>query len=85
MLCNACPTSTATLDISAWSLFLAPDDEAQDVLELSGNTGLHYCYAYGFKEIGDYLKTRGANDGLLNVDGLTCYEGLSNDSLNVEG
>lgn len=44
---------------------------------LVGNTALHYCFAYHNDELGKYLISRGANDGILNVDGLTCYEGLS--------
>lgn len=51
----------------------------------SGNTAMHYCYAYNNASLGDYLKTRGANDGLLNVDGMTCYEGLSKEYLKAPG
>ena len=43
---------------------------------LSGETVLHYVYAYGFEELGEYLKSKGADDTLTNIDGLTCYEGL---------
>mmetsp|Transcript_16577 Transcript_16577/g.24937 ORF Transcript_16577/g.24937 Transcript_16577/m.24937 type:complete len:602 (+) Transcript_16577:124-1929(+) len=42
-----------------------------------GNTALHYCFAYGFAEIGEYLISCGANEYAVNSDGLTCYEGLS--------
>lgn len=48
---------------------------------LSGNTCLHYCYAYGHEDIGIYLKSRGADDSIVNADGMTCYEGLSNSAL----
>ena len=41
---------------------------------LSGNTPLHYCYAYNFPELGAYLKGKGADDSILNIDGMTCYE-----------
>ena len=43
----------------------------------NGQTVLHYAYAYGFESLADYLKSKGADDTILNVDGLTCYEGLS--------
>jgi ankyrin repeat protein len=42
-----------------------------------GNTPLHYCYAYHNIPLGDYLKLKGADDSIVNVDGLTAYEGLS--------
>ena len=42
-----------------------------------GNTPLHYCFAYGFDEIGHHLISLGANEYAANNDGLTCYEGLS--------
>jgi len=51
---------------------------------LTGNTAMHYCYAYAFHKLGDYLRSKGADDSILNVDGLTCYEGLSNDSMNKQ-
>ena len=44
---------------------------------LNGNTILHYAYEYKFEELAEYLKEKGADDSLLNADGLTCYEGLS--------
>ena len=43
----------------------------------NGQTVLHYAYAYGFESLADYLKSKGADDTLHNLDGLTCYEGLS--------
>jgi ankyrin repeat protein len=48
---------------------------------LSGNTFLHYCYAYGQDELGEYLKGKGADDSILNIDEMTCYEGLSAEAL----
>ncbi len=48
---------------------------------LNGQTVLHYCFAYGFEDLADYLLKKGANDALLNADGLTCYEGLSADTV----
>merc|ERR1712046_5290 len=41
---------------------------------LNGNTILHYAYEYNFEELAEYLKEKGADVGLLNADGLTCYE-----------
>jgi hypothetical protein len=49
---------------------------------LAGNTVLHYCFAYSFEELGDYFITKGADDSVANAEGLTCYEGLSQDSVN---
>ena len=42
-----------------------------------GNTALHYCFAYSFDDLGEYLIKKGADDSLKNGDGLTCYEGLN--------
>ncbi|KAL4100404.1 hypothetical protein PRIC1_008198 [Phytophthora ramorum] len=44
---------------------------------LNGQSLLHYCHEYGFHELMEYLMEKGARDDLLNADGLTCYEGLS--------
>jgi hypothetical protein len=52
---------------------------------LTGNTALHYCYAYSQYELGDYLKKKGADDSILNADGMTCYEGLSAEALREPG
>lgn len=38
---------------------------------------LHYAYAYGFEDMATYMMEKGADDSLVNADGLTCYEGLS--------
>ena len=46
-------------------------------LQLNGQTVLHYAYSYGFQELAEYLMEKGADDSLVNADGLTCYEGLS--------
>ncbi len=48
---------------------------------LKGNSVLHYCKEYGFTELFDYFKEKGASDALTNADGLTCYEGLSIDNV----
>ena len=47
-----------------------------DAANRQGNTGLHYCIAYGFNALGDYLISKGANDKVRNKLGLTCYEGI---------
>lgn len=44
---------------------------------LKGNSALHYCFSYGYDDIGTYLIESGANDEHTNADGLTCYEGLT--------
>ena len=46
-----------------------------------GNTALHYCFEYQNNHLGEYLIQKGANDEIKNVEGLTCYEGLSQDKL----
>jgi hypothetical protein len=43
---------------------------------LNGNTCLHYCYEYKLDDLAEYMKSKGADDSLLNSEGLTCYEGL---------
>ena len=48
-----------------------------------GNTPLHYCFAYGYTELGQYLVSKGADDAMRNVDGLTCYEGLNGDDISL--
>lgn len=55
-----------------------------NIQNLTGNTALHYCYAYSNIELADYLKTKGADDSIINVDGLTCYEGLNKESMNKQ-
>ncbi|KAJ1493071.1 ankyrin repeat-containing domain protein, partial [Baffinella frigidus] len=41
-----------------------------------GNTVLHFCFTYGYGDLGDYLISKGANANLKNNNGLTCYDGL---------
>lgn len=48
---------------------------------LNGETVLHFAYAYGFDDLGDYLKSKGADDTIVNIDGLTPYEGLHQDDV----
>lgn len=42
----------------------------------TGNTPLHFAFAYGFDKLGDYLISKGADPGVRNTSGLTPYEGL---------
>jgi hypothetical protein len=48
---------------------------------LQGQTPLHFTYSYGYAEVGEYLVQKGADDSVRNKDGLTCYEGLSADTV----
>ena len=48
---------------------------------LAGNTPLHFCFAYGFEDLGEYLMDKGGDDSVVNADGLTCYEGLNMESV----
>lgn len=47
-----------------------------DLQNNKGNTALHFCFAFGFQPLGDYLISKGADEFATNIDGLTCYEGL---------
>lgn len=44
------------------------------VCVFQGNTCLHYCFAYGYTELGEYLKSKGAQNDIPNKDGLTSDE-----------
>ena len=41
------------------------------------NSALHYSFAFEFNDIGRFLINEGADEYLLNNEGLTCYEGLT--------
>ena len=45
-----------------------------DATNQNGNTGLHFCFMYAYYGLGEYLISKGANDGLRNADGATPYE-----------
>jgi len=49
----------------------------KDTQSLLGNTALHYAFEYGHPDLGEYMISKGANYELANVQGCTCYEGLS--------
>ena len=38
---------------------------------------MHFAFAYGYKDLGKYLLSLGADDTVANVHGMTCYEGLT--------
>ena len=44
-----------------------------------GNTALHFALAFQFQAIGEFLVAKGDDDSILNLKGLTCYEGLGKD------
>ena len=46
-------------------------------MQFKGCTALHYCFAYQYIPLGEYLLSKGAKDTIVNNAGLTCYEGLS--------
>jgi len=46
-----------------------------------GNTALHYCFAYGFHELGEYLVEKGADDTIANSEGVAPREGLTSASV----
>ncbi|KAE9091866.1 hypothetical protein PF010_g18021 [Phytophthora fragariae] len=50
---------------------------------LNGQSLLHYCHEYGFHDLMEYLMEKGARDDLLNADGLTCYEGLTQEAVDA--
>lgn len=41
-----------------------------------GQTALHFCFSYNHEDMANDLIERGADDELLNAEGLTCWEGL---------
>lgn len=41
-----------------------------------GNTSLHFATSYGYSALSKYLIGHGADDTLMNMKGLTCYDGI---------
>ena len=41
-----------------------------------GNTALHFTMSYGYQSLANYMLSKGADDTLINMKGLTCYDGL---------
>lgn len=52
---------------------------------LNGNTPLHYCYAYAFTQLAEFLIAKGADESLSNNDGKLPYEGLGKDETEQTG
>jgi hypothetical protein len=74
--------------LSICKLLLDHDQRGEDKGRLvdeqnhRGNTALHYSLAYGYREISDYLiAAGGADEFVVNGEGLTCYEGLKREDL----
>mmetsp|Transcript_7720 Transcript_7720/g.24290 ORF Transcript_7720/g.24290 Transcript_7720/m.24290 type:complete len:1199 (+) Transcript_7720:59-3655(+) len=42
----------------------------------TGNTALHYANEYKFDALTEYILNKGGDDTILNMKGLTCYEGV---------
>ncbi len=49
----------------------------------SGNTALHYLYEYDHVVLAEYLLRKGADDSILNSQGLTPYEGAHREHLDL--
>jgi len=41
-----------------------------------GNAAIHYTHEYKFDALAQYILDKGGDDTLLNMKGLTCYEGV---------
>ena len=41
---------------------------------ITGNTVLHFCCLFSHDDLAKYLISKGADETILNADGLTCYE-----------
>ena len=50
-----------------------------DATNKQGNTALHYCYGYGYFELGEYLVNKGADPNSRNAAGQTPYDGVSSE------
>ncbi|CAM9395173.1 unnamed protein product, partial [Ectocarpus sp. 12 AP-2014] len=70
--------------------FLLRKGATMNLQNMDGNTVLHFCYSHGHQarkngtaaaDLANYLRTKGADDSLLNSEGLTCYEGLQADQV----
>lgn len=47
-----------------------------DAQNLKGNTGVHFLYAYGYADIGEYFIEKGASDSVMNELGRTPRDGI---------
>lgn len=44
--------------------------------QIQGQTPLHFCIAYNYDKIGEYLISKGAKDSIQNYFGYGPYDGL---------
>ena len=51
-----------------------------NAVNLQGSSPLHYAFAYHYDPLAAYLISKGADDRLINYFGLSCYDGLRQDS-----
>ena len=54
-----------------------------DAVNAQGNSALHYCYGYGYFELGEYLIAKGADPDVKNADGLTPRDTLSGEQVRL--
>ena len=76
---NARRAAKAVLRCTDYSVS-PPVLEFIDAQNAAGNTALHYCFAYGYHALGEYLLSLGADERIANVHGLSCYEGLDSNA-----
>ena len=48
---------------------------------ITGNTVLHFCCVFSHDDLAKYLISKGADDTILNANGLTCYEAALADEI----
>ena len=39
-----------------------------------GDSAMHLCFKFNYRELGEYLKSKGADDTIRNAKGQNCYE-----------
>ena len=47
------------------------------MMNIQGHTCLHFCFAYKYTELGEYLISKGADPTIKNIYGRTCFQGLA--------
>ena len=52
-----------------------------DAVNNMGNSALHYCYSYGYFELGEYLVSKGADPRVRNAEGKTPRDTLQPEQL----
>jgi ankyrin repeat protein len=79
LLLLACQQGGVSKRLCKLFLRRGADINAQNYM---GNTALHYLMTYNQSPaLAEYMIQRGADDSLLNFDGMTCYEGLSKEDV----